>query len=117
MLALPTSGAIGSMFRSSPQPKDPVVQITEMKHMGGGEGPKRIKAQISDGELFGTAVLTTDVAHLITSEAVVINQLVTLKEYVINANAAGTKMCIIMRMEPVAAAEGTELTKIGGARR
>ena len=38
-----TPGCISSMFRQSPAPKDPVVQITDLKQMGAEGAPKRIK--------------------------------------------------------------------------
>ena len=44
MAALTVSpGTISAMMRTTPTPKDPVVQITEMKHMVTTDGPKRIK--------------------------------------------------------------------------
>lgn len=70
---------------------------------------------MSDGELWALGIVTSDCAGLFASEAVVLNQLVTLKEYLINA-ASGQKVCVIMQMAPVAVEEGAELTKIGGAR-
>ena len=64
------------------------------------------RVQISDGELSGIGVVTSDMAALITSEEVVINQLVVLKEYLINSTPGGSKVCIIMQMMPVAVEEG-----------
>ena len=42
-MTAPTPGAISSMFRTSPAPKDPVVQIIDLKQMGAEGAPKRIK--------------------------------------------------------------------------
>ena len=52
-------------------------------------------------------------ASLVGNGDVVQNQLLVLKEYIVNAAAAKSKMVIIMQMEPVAYEEGAELTKIG----
>ena len=58
------------------------------------------RAQIADGELSATAIITSEMASLIVSEAVVQYQLVTLKEYLINT-VSGKQMAIILQMEPL----------------
>ena len=72
------------------------------------------RVQLSDGEQWAIGVVTSDCSHLFTSEQVVKNQLVTLKEYRVQ-EAAGTKMCVVRQMAPVAVEEGADLEKIGGA--
>ena len=62
---------------------------------------------MSDGELWAIGIVTSDCAGLFISEQVVKNQLVTLKEYLINATS-GTKMCVVMQLSPVAAEEAVE---------
>ena len=71
------------------------------------------RAQIADGEQFGIAMITSDISTLITTETVVLNQCVTLKEYVVNTMQNGIKVCIIMQMDAVPVEEGAELSKIG----
>ena len=74
------------------------------------------RAVISDGEQYGQAIITSEVASLIASDAIKVNQLVVLKEYIINNVGGKTNLAIIMQMAPVPVEEGAELTKIGGAR-
>ena len=69
-----------------------------------------LRALISDGELFGSAVVTSECAGW--SEAVGLHSLVTLTEYLINT-VGSNKVCIIMGMEVVPEDPEKELAKIG----
>ena len=42
------------------------------------------RAFISDGEQYGPAVLNSSCAELVTTEAVKLNQIVVLKEYIVS---------------------------------
>jgi replication factor A1 len=104
---------VANIFRDG-KPRDPRVQIIKLTAMGKGDdaaGPKKYKAVVSDGEQFGIAVLNSSCASLITSEAVKLNQIVVLKEYIVNT-VGEKKMCIVMKME-VKEGEDVEMEKIG----
>ena len=77
--------------------------------------PDHARVQLSDGECFANGLLPSTTAELIASGSVVVNQLVKLTHFIVNAfGANGAKACIVMGMEPVALAEGVETPeKIG----
>ena len=52
------------------------------------------RVTISDGEQRGTAVLTADPCSLVFSEAIKVNQLVVLKEYLVNQVATQKCACV-----------------------
>lgn len=102
-----TQGAVGNSFRGQPLPKDCVVQITAIAPVANqlDGAPKRIKVQISDGEVFGQGILTSASAPLVTSEQLVVNQLAIIKEGHIST-IQSTKFCLILALAPVPFEEG-----------
>jgi hypothetical protein len=133
-----TPNAISTMFRST-QPREPVVQLIEVKQMPTPDGaapkmkcalaavrarsspsltaaaPRR--ALLSDGKHFAAAVITSESAKLIFGEQVQVNQLIVLKNYLLTQVGAGkTRAIVVMDMKGVPVEEGAELTKLGGAR-
>jgi replication factor A1 len=69
---------------------------------------------LSDGEHTAPGLMPSTVASLVSDGEVVLHQLVTLKEYIVNTIGGKTKACIVMSMDPVPLAEGAAAPELIG---
>ena len=105
MATLPalSNGAIRGIFTDA-KPARPVVQLINAKAVlqADGSAPKnQVKAEISDGEEFGVAVLTSTVAENLAAGKIGVNDAVCLKNYMVN-QLGKTKICIVLDCERTA---------------
>ena len=97
-----SNGAIRGIFTDA-KPARPVVQLINAKAVlqADGSAPKKVKAEISDGEEFGVAVLTSTVAENLAAGKIGVNDAVCLKNYMVN-QLGKTKICIVLDCERTA---------------
>ncbi len=94
-----TPGCVPKLYRDE-KLKSPVVQISKLAPTISADPntPSRIKAEISDGEYFGAAILTSDVSQLFVSEEAKLHSLLRLTNFVTNT-IGKTKMVIVLAAE------------------
>ena len=89
-----TPGCVPKLYRDE-KLKSPTVQISKLAPTISADPntPSRIKAEISDGEYFGAAILTSDVSRLFVTEEAKLHSLLRLTNFVTNT-IGKTKMVL-----------------------
>ena len=94
-----SNGAIRGIFTDA-KPARPVVQLINAKAVlqADGSAPKKVKAEISDGEEFGIAVLTSSVAEKLAAGKIAVNDAVRLMNYMVT-RLGNTQICLVLDCE------------------